>query len=209
MAETNIYSVMGNAAPLYDIALRASGYEKSVHFFISQLPFTEDTSIRVLDAGCGSGLYSLEILRRYKNAQITAFDIDKGFVDHLREKLAHKGLISRAEVFIGDITSDLAQLQNKSFDLVLTAGVLEYTPLKETVANLARFVVTGGYWFNSPIRTTVWGHIVARLYGCVPHRRQEYFAAAEPFFKVEKIIPLPPYRLSSFKEGQLFKKIAN
>jgi 2-polyprenyl-3-methyl-5-hydroxy-6-metoxy-1,4-benzoquinol methylase len=203
---TVLYSLLGKVAPLYDIALRYSGYEKSVHFFVSHFPFDKDAPLEVLDAGCGNGLYSLELLRRYKNARVTAFDMDKGFVENFQKKLFERGWSTRAEVFTDNITGELRRLKDKNFDLIITAGVLEYTPLKETVAHLAEFMRGGGYWFNSPIRTTPWGYIVGWLYGCAPYERKEYLATFEPTFTLEKIINLPSFRVYSFKEGQLFKK---
>ena len=200
------YTVIGKVARFYDMALWLSGYEKSVNFFVSQLRLPEDVNINVLDAGCGTGLYSLAILKRYRNAQVTAFDLDARLVARLKEKASNMGYGGRVQTFVADITSDLPHLQ-KTFDLIVTAGVFEYVPLKQAVSNLSQLLLTGGYFFNSPIRTTVWGNIVARIYARKPYTRKDYLEAFQKDYTLGKIISLPPLRLSSFKEGQFFKKM--
>ena len=201
----NLYAIIGKSASLYDVALRVSGYEQSVSFFVSQLPFPENAKINVLDAGCGSGLYTLAILGRYRNARVVAFDTDKGLIDHLQEKLRQGNYTERARVFVGDITAELSEIK-ENFDLIITAGVLEYVPLTQSISNLSRFLLPGGYFFNSPLRTTVWGHVVARLYGCRPYPRKENLDAFKQEYGLEKIILLPPFRPASFKEGHLFRR---
>src|SRR3989344_5291110 len=75
MDSRSVYSTIGKVAPLYDLFSNVIGYKKSVDYFVSQLPFSKDSSFKVLDAGCGTGPYSLALLKQYKNVQITDFDL--------------------------------------------------------------------------------------------------------------------------------------
>jgi SAM-dependent methyltransferase len=207
MNSKKVYSFIGQITPLYDVGLAIVGYKKSVGYFISCLPFGEDASIRVLDAGCGTGLYSLAILKRYKNARITAFDFDDKLVQRLKEKIRENKYEDRARAFAGDIAGPLEEIGNEKFDLIITAGVLEYVPLESAIKNLSRFLVSGGYFLNSPVRDTLWGKFVCKVYACIPYSRDENIEAFEHNnFTLEKIITLPRYSPASFKEAHLFKR---
>ena len=205
MNSKRIYASIGRIAGIYDTALQIVGYEYSVKFFISRLPFPKEASLQVLDAGCGTGLYTLAILKQYPNSRITAFDLDEKLVERLRQKIRRKNYESRARLFVGDIQKP--SLQTNEFDLVITAGVLEYVPIHSVVRILAQSLRAKGHFFNSPVRDTWWGHVIATIYACKIYSRKEAIEAFEPEFRLQKIIQLPWYILASFKEGHLFQKI--
>lgn len=204
------YALLGKTAGLYDTFLSLGGYQRSVEYFVAQLPFAKDGPWRVLDAGCGTGLYSLTILKQYRHARVTAFDLNATLVERVQYKLTKNQLDARAGVFAADIKSDLHELGNETFDLILAAGVLEYVPLEKTIRHLSRFLRPGGYFANSPVRKTAYGNLICTLYACTPRPRSEYLGAfAHHGFMLEKIVELPWYSLSSFKELQVFKKSPN
>ncbi|MEK7061863.1 MAG: class I SAM-dependent methyltransferase [Patescibacteria group bacterium] len=205
MKSKKIYSFIGLIAPLYDLCLYFIGYKKSVDYFISQLPFTKESSITVLDAGCGIGLYSLAILKKYKNARVTSFDFSDKLVGHLKEKALKNKYNNRVHLFTADIQSALKEIGDEKFNLIITSGVLEYVPQEKTLKNLSRFLISGGYFLNSPVRDTLWGELVCKLYACKPYSRTQNIQAFEHNnFTLQKIIKLPWYAPASFKEAHLF-----
>lgn len=206
MKPEKIYTWIGSLTPLYDFISILVGYRKSVHFFVSQLPFPKDTSFRVLDAGCGTGVYSLALLEQYKNSSIIAFDFSEKMIDGFKEKVSEK-YTDRLQLFTANIQSPLHEIEYEKFDLILTGGVLEYVPQKETIKNLSRFLKPGGYFFNSPVRDTYFGKIVCTFYACRPYSRKENVQSfIDNGFSLERIISLSPFTPASFKEGHLFKK---
>src|SRR3989344_8479478 len=98
MNSEKVYSIIGQIIPFYDFLAWVTGYKKSVEYFISQLPFSESDSIKVLDAGCGTGLYSFAVLKKYKNAKIAAFDLNEKLVDYVRAKVVKNKLSDRLRV---------------------------------------------------------------------------------------------------------------
>lgn len=206
MDSQKIYSTIGGMTGLYDFIISTIGYKKSVDYFVSQLPFSKDDQIKVLEAGCGTGLYSLALLKNYKNATITAFDLNEKLVARLKEKVLKNKLDNRAHLFIADIQGSLSEIQNQKFNLIITAGILEYVPLEETVRNLSRFLVSGGYFFNSPVRDNAWGRFVCKLFACKPHGKRNIQAFEQNGFSLEKVIEVPKNPSASFKEAHIFKK---
>ena len=207
MNSEKVYSTIGQITPFYDFLAWVTGYKKSVEYFISQLPFSESASIKVLDAGCGTGLYSFAVLKKYKNAKIIAFDLNKKLVDYVGTKALKNKLSDRFRVFTADIRSPLSEIENEKFDLIITAGALVYVPHEETVKNLSRFLISGGYFFNSPNRDSAWGRFICKLYACKPYPKTENISVFEKNrFTLEKDIKVPKTPTASFKDAHIFKK---
>lgn len=74
---------------------------------------------RVLDAGCGPGVYTEWLVDR--GAQVVAVDVSAKMVRFAKERLA-----GRAEVLQADLDQPLDLLEDRSFDLVLSALALDY-----------------------------------------------------------------------------------
>lgn len=74
---------------------------------------------RVLDAGCGPGVYSEWLLER--GAEVVAFDANEKMVRFARERLG-----ARAQVVQADLGQPLAFLADGSFDVVVSPLVLDY-----------------------------------------------------------------------------------
>ncbi len=207
MKSQKIYSTIGQVTSIYDFLSSVSGYKKSVEYFVSQLPFPEGSSIKVLDAGCGTGLYSFVVLKKYPNAKITAFDLNEKLVNYVREKSIKNKLNDKIRTFTADTTGALSEIENEKFDLIITAGVLVYVPHEETVKNLSRFLISGGYFFNIPNRDSTWGRFVCKLYDCKPYPKTENISVFEKNgFSLVKNIQVPKTPAASFKDAHIFRK---
>jgi 2-polyprenyl-3-methyl-5-hydroxy-6-metoxy-1,4-benzoquinol methylase len=85
------------------------------------------TGRRVLDIGCGSGLYSEELARR--GAHVEAFDSSAELVRHARQRVG-----TAADIRVHDAQRPFAWLADASFDLAVMALVLHH--LDDPVAAL-------------------------------------------------------------------------
>jgi ubiquinone/menaquinone biosynthesis C-methylase UbiE len=76
---------------------------------------------RVLDIGCGSGVWSLAIAGRFHRTRVTGLDLAE--VLHAFEaRAAEMGLADRIETLSGDVHT--VPIPSRTFDLVLIANVL-------------------------------------------------------------------------------------
>ena len=155
MKSQAIYSVIARMTFLYDFVATIVGYKKSIDYFISQLPYSEKEVIKILDAGCGAGLYSFELLKKYENSHITAFDLNGELVDRLRQKVLKKGLEKRIYSFTANIQNPLVVIQNEKFDMIITAGVLEYVSLEKTVKSLSNFLNSASRGAKKPFQPQI------------------------------------------------------
>lgn len=94
---------------------------------------------RVLDAGCGPGLYAAELARR--GARVTGFDESPEMV-----RLARGRLGVQAEIRRGTLAEPLAWLPDGSQDLVLMALVLHHLDDRvSAIRELHRVLRPGGH----------------------------------------------------------------
>lgn len=207
MDSKKVYKFIGSISPFYTLLTSIVGYRKSVDFFVSKLSFQKDDDIKVLDAGCGIGLYSSIILKKYRNSSVTAFDLNPKLVEELKKR-EFKNYPDRLKIFKADIQNPPKEIENEKFDLIITSGVLEYVPLQDTIKNLSKFLKLDGYFFNSPVKDNLYGKIVCNLYSCKPYSKKENLESfTRNNFSLDKHIYLPWYYPASFKEGYIFKKI--
>jgi len=77
---------------------------------------------RILDAGCGAGLTSLELLK--KGFVVVGIDGSKNMVDLARKNCAKVGLQGRTTFQVGDVEE--LSFEDDSFEAVIAMGLIEY-----------------------------------------------------------------------------------
>ncbi len=75
---------------------------------------------RILDIGCGSGVWSLAIAQRHRDARVTGQDLP-GVLESFQIRAAELGLADRIDTLPGDIHEITLP---RTFDLVIVANVL-------------------------------------------------------------------------------------
>jgi ubiquinone/menaquinone biosynthesis C-methylase UbiE len=104
----------------------------------------EPAPARVLDVGCGSGVWSLAIAERFPEARVTGLDFP-AVLESFTERARSLGLGDRTATIPGDMHA--APIPAGAFDLVLIANVLRLEAPDRAAALLARLapaVAPGG-----------------------------------------------------------------
>ena len=102
----------------YDDWMRKAlpGYDDLFTVATAVMPFAGDTSIRVLDLGAGTGLFSQHVLRRYPNATFVLTDVAAKMLEVAKQRFADRA--DRFELVVEDYRSLQAV---GDFDLVVSS----------------------------------------------------------------------------------------
>jgi malonyl-CoA O-methyltransferase len=93
---------------------------------------------RILEVGCGTGVLTDLIRRRYPEATLCAIDVAAGMTRYLREMHPNDKLLECVVADARTFASD------RPFDLVVSSSSLHWAaPLSETMANLGRLTRAG------------------------------------------------------------------
>ncbi len=192
-------------AGFYNFGLWIIGYKGAVNYVMEQLPLAINDSFKVLDVGCGTGLYSIAVLKKFPNSQIVAFDLNSEMVEDMRRNLKQQNLEGRARVFVGDALDSIAE--KNDFKLIITGGLLEYVDIQKAVVNLSHYLCGGGYFLNSPVKNNILGNFIGKLSGFKPYSKQVNISVfTQNGFELQKIIKLPfrYFPICLVKEAHLF-----
>lgn len=88
-------------------------------------PLESQTDVRILDVGCGPGLFSLLAAKRLPNARVTALDGSPAMLEELARSAASWGMSDRITLVEGDAG---AIDEEGVYDLVMSRNVLWNLP---------------------------------------------------------------------------------
>ena len=170
----------------YGLGMKILGMEHSIQEFIFNLPLDYFPNTNILDAGCGTGIIGLSLLKKYRNSRLLATDINPELLKHTQKNALRSGInLSQIRIGLADISApnEVKDLKGKtlklapaSFEVVATGGVIGYSknPIK-TVETLFSLVKPNGYFLNIEMNNKRIGKIVAKKY--------HYLTPPEKFFK--------------------------
>ncbi len=107
-------------------------YDEQREIMLRLIPFDRAAPIRVLDLGCGPGVMVAEILSRYPNAHLTAFDLTEEMLQACRMRI---GINERVVYRLGDFRSDAL---GQEYDLIMASLSLHHLQLPERPTFLRR-----------------------------------------------------------------------
>lgn len=199
-----------NIARFYDLFLYINNYKRAVDYFVKQIPFDDNPTIKLLDVGAGTGLYTIAILKRLPHCNITAIDINEDMLRRLRSNLANRSLTNSVNTIFSDARYPIPEIEGEEYDLIVAGGLLEHVDTDPTVKNLSRYLRVNGLFFNSPVKNNFWGRVVGLTMGFKPYEDNVNIRSftENGFIHLKKInLPIKYFPISRVKEGDLFKKV--
>jgi len=171
-------------ARLYDLTFKVNGYGRSLDQYFAHHPLPISRGAKILDAGCGTGLLTLAVLRSIRfPVSITALDLSSTSVAAARKSLYYSSGRKRDVTFTqGNLLC--LPFADESLDLVVTAGALEYVPLEEGINELARVIVPGGHLLHLPIHPSLIGVFLEILFRFKSHPPREVKGQTERHFRI-------------------------
>lgn len=180
-------------ARLYDVTFKFNGYSRSIERYFETHPLRISAGARILDAGCGTGLLTLSLLKTLRRpASITAIDLSLSSLVTAQKAVNN---LPPKEHTVSLAQANLLSLPfaDNSFDVVVTSGALEYVSLSKGFAEVARIMSPGGYLFHLPVRPSPASKVLEALFRFKTHPPEEVTASTERHFRIlhEYHFPFP------------------
>ncbi len=182
--EARAGSYYDRIARFYDLTFRINGYGRSLDQYFESHPLPVDRGAKILDAGCGTGLLTLSLLRAIRfPVSITALDLSSTSIDAARKSLYYSSGRKRDVTFAqGNLLS--LPFADESLDLVVTAGALEYVSLQDGFAELSRVIAPGGHLLHLPIHPSFIGVCLEILFRFKSHPPKDVIEETEKHFRI-------------------------
>jgi len=207
--EARAGSYYNKIAAFYDLTFKLNGYGRSLDEYFANNPLPISRGARILDAGCGTGLLTLALMRSiHFPVNITALDLSATSISAARKAVSESPGRARDVTFAeGNLLS--LPFADNSLDLVVTSGALEYVPLAEGMSELARVIMPGGHLLHIPCRrpspATTFLEILFRFKS---HPRKEILNQTETHFRMLHEYRFPPLQIIGWsKTAMLAQKL--
>lgn len=194
--EMSAQTLYDRFANLYDLTFKFNRYGHSIERYLRENPLPLSNGAKILDAGCGTGLLTLALLRVLeRRAHITAVDLSASSLKAASRALLSAPARRKHEVSFAQANVLSLPFPDETFEFVVTSGVLEYVPLREGFGELARVVVPGGYLFHLPVRPSPFSRLLEVMFRFKTHPPHEVEANTERHFRIldrHHFAPLEP-----------------
>src|SRR5687767_7308395 len=160
-ATTQTQSFYDRIAEVHNLALKVNGYRRSVAKYLRSLHLNIDSDSYVLDAGSGTGIVTLGFKDAgFRPKRSIAFDLSRNSLKIARDEFFREKKIDHTT--IESVQGNVLQLPfgDGTFDLVLSCGVLEYVPLDDGLAELARVMKPGAKLVFIPVKPSLVGSVL-------------------------------------------------
>jgi ubiquinone/menaquinone biosynthesis C-methylase UbiE len=182
--EARAGSFYDKIAGLYDLTFKLNGYGRSLDQYLEKHPLPVSRNARILDAGCGTGLLTLALLRAlHFPVRITALDLSATSIV-AADKAVYESSVRTHDVSFAQGNVLSLPFADNTFDLVVTSGALEYVPLEDGINELARVVVPGGHLLHLPCRPSIASTFLEILFRFKSHSPRAVMQNTERHFSV-------------------------
>jgi len=193
--EARAGSYYDKIAAYYDLTFKLNGYGRSLDQYFSIHPLPVSRGAKILDAGCGTGLLTLALLRTlHFPVSITSLDLSLTSISAARKAVAESPGRTRDVTFAeGNLLS--LPFADNSLDLVVTSGALEYVPLGEGLTELSRVISPGGHLLHIPCRPSPATTFLEILFRFKKHPRREILSQTDKHFRMVHEYRFPPMQI--------------
>ncbi|HZH33037.1 MAG TPA: methyltransferase domain-containing protein [Pyrinomonadaceae bacterium] len=186
-------SLYDRIARLYDLTFKFNGYGRSLERYFREHPVPLEAGAQILDAGCGTGLLTLALLRTLpRPADITAIDLSASSLRKARQAVGQELRGRPHQVRFSQANLLSLPFAGETFDFIATSGALEYVSLRDGLGELARVLKPGGHLFHLPVRPAPASAFLELLFRFKTHPPEEVDENTERYLRIVSRYRFPP-----------------
>ena len=204
--EARAGSYYDKIAGLYELTFKLNGYGRSLDEYFANHPLPLSRGAKILDAGCGTGLLTLALLRNlHFPVKISSLDLSATSIEAARRAVFDSPVRTRDASFAqGNLLS--LPFADETFDMVVTSGAVEYVPLADGMNELARVIGPGGHLLHIPCRPSPASTFLEILFRFKHHPPREVMRNTEQHFEVVHHYRFPPLQVISWSKSAILAK---
>ena len=175
-------------ADVHNLIMQVNGYQNSIAKYLRSINLNLDENSLVLDAGSGTGIVTLGFYGAgYSPRQTFAVDLSLNSLKISREQFEKDKKTDADSISV--VQGNVLQLPfaDETFDLVLSCGVLEYVSVDEGLKEFARVLKKGSPLVLIPVRASLVGSVLEKLYDFKTRSVEETKQIAERYFRIEGV----------------------
>jgi len=172
-------------ADVHNLAMRVNGYQRSVAKYLRSLDIAITEESLVLDAGSGTGMVTLGFHESgLQPSRVIDLDLSLKSLEIARDEVARKQPVGAG--ITSYVQADVLKMPfpDETFDLVVTCGVLEYTPIDDGLREAARVLKKGAPLVFVPVKPSIVGSMLEILYNFKIHPLESVRTAAQKYFRI-------------------------
>ncbi len=172
-------------ADVHNLMMSVNGYRASVAKYLRSADLNIDENSLVLDAGSGTGIVTLGFYEaNFRPRKTFAVDLSLNSLKIARGQFEKGGKVDAENVCA--VQGNVLELPfaDDAFDLVLSCGVLEYVSVAEGLREFARVLKRGAHLVLIPVKPSLAGSVLEKLYDFKTHSIEETEQTAEKYFEI-------------------------
>jgi ubiquinone/menaquinone biosynthesis C-methylase UbiE len=192
----------------YEFTFKLNGYGRSLDQYFASHPLPISRGARILDAGSGTGLLTLALLRCLRfPVSITALDLSATSIVAAKKAISQSAGRRRDVTFAqGNVLS--LPFSDNTFDLAVTSGALEYVTLEDGLSELARVIAPEGHLLHLPCRPSPASTLLEILFRFKSHSPRKVLHSTERHFRIVHHYRFRPHEIIGWsKTAMLAQKI--
>jgi ubiquinone/menaquinone biosynthesis C-methylase UbiE len=191
--ENSAQTLYDRFAHLYNLTFKVNRYAQSIERYLRDNPPPLSSGARILDAGCGTGLLTLALVRVLdRPARITSVDLSTTSLRTARRALRNTNTRRKHQVTFAQANVLALPFPDETFEMVVTSGVLEYVSLHEGLAEMARVIAPGGYLMHLPVRPSFASRLLEVMFRFKTHPPAQVEQHTARHFRILDQYDFPP-----------------
>ena len=172
----NVLNVYNQHAKLYDKMMNQLKYAKTLKNLVESLPINIPSGGKILELGCGTGIATGILIKKFPNSEIIGFDYSDEMLKICHERYPNLKLVrgnfnekEDFDSFITTLDDKIVSFPDSSFDFIFSTGaVSEYGQLEKVIPIIYNLIKRDSQFINIGIKRNLIGLIMGRCWNFDP-----------------------------------------